>query len=174
MTAYLEIHLHTRKVFLKSLVFAHLFLFSCVSVNFGPEAPEKSERVSFQSPSPPFSEINDTAADKGWQSSVTGNTIGYTSQCDATSTAELSQVTTRALSGMNQVEELNRESLQYNGRGALDTVTKGELEGVPLRVRLLAFEKNGCVYTLSYIARSGSYEAEASEFQKFVNGFRAR
>ena len=74
---------------------------------------------------------------------------------------------------MNNLRIVSTENLQYNGREARQTISTGEVDGVPVQLALLIFKKNGCNYTLSYGGIQKQFTTELRQFEKFKTEFKA-
>lgn len=144
---------------------------ACVSVKLTPDV-EKSKHVAYPPPSNNFEEISVPPADRAWKSRKTGNVISYFTECSPTAVS-LEALRDGVLQSMPKAQILSSEVVQHDDREALDSVVEGRVEGVPVQMSLLVYQRNGCRYTLSYSARKEGFETELSEFQRFERGFRA-
>jgi hypothetical protein len=154
-------------------IFLTHFLLGCVSVNVGPKQPKKSENVSFIAPASPYKEIRADNADKIWQSSKTGNTISYLSECNMTVDPTLQVIETEFLSALNSLVINKSEQRSFNEREAKVTNAFGKVDGVDVAISILVFKKNNCNYTISYVGKKTGFEPELSIFENFLKNFRA-
>jgi hypothetical protein len=145
----------------------------CVSLSLAPQTAEKSAGVKFDSPSEPFSQIRSTRADGAWRNSVNGNTISYLSTCNDSADSSLDSATQEMISELEQTQQIRSSRLPFNGREALDTEVDGRVEGVPTRMRVIVFKRNGCLFNINYIGLSSSFDDNRSHFDSFLKGFRA-
>lgn len=150
-----------------------LLLSSCVSVELPSGKTKPAKDVTFSEPSSPFSSIKSKSADHAWQSSKTGNTISFLSECGGTADPSLQSLETESLSALNKLEILKTETKTFNGREARQTISAGTIDGVPVALALVVFKKNGCNYTLSYGGVEKQFNSELSVFEKFKDGFKA-
>ena len=150
-----------------------LLLGGCVSIQLpgGKSTPAKD--VVWTAPGSEFKELKDGVYDKAWISTKTGNTISYLSDCGTTAEPTLQQLETESLSSLNDVKITTDEGLIFNGRAARSSTASGTLDGVPVRVSLLVFKKNGCNYTLSYGGLEKQFASEERVFENFKNNFKA-
>lgn len=148
-------------------------LISCVSVQLPSSSGRKAERVEFQAPSSPFQAFKAEGADQAWVSERTGNTISYLSDCFSKIDPHIDQLLAESLNTLSKLKILEQSSPSYNGREARRATAEGELDGVPIRVRLLVLKKNDCNYTLSYTALPKNFEQEEKAFELFLERFKA-
>lgn len=155
-----------------SLTILAASLSGCVSVNLGPKKPGRAENIRYLDPAAPFDELKNPIGDRGWQSSETGSTISYFSECpQAPSTLEA--LTTEFLAVLKKNEILSQETKFYNAREALDTVAEGSLDGIAMKVASTVFKRNGCSYTITFVARKDQFAKEEKTFQGFLQSFEA-
>jgi hypothetical protein len=151
--------------------FATLVLSGCISLSIGQKGAQKSEDVRFDEPGSSFQALGNTPADKAWQNKDNGNTISYLSSCNDPADPTLASAAQEMTVDLQNPNTIKSEYVRSNGREALDTDTEGRIEGVTTRVRTFIFKKNGCLYTLSYVGISKTFEKNKADFEKFVKGF---
>jgi hypothetical protein len=142
-----------------------------VSFKLSPDVT-KSRKVVFTNPAAPFAPTDIAPADQAWKSSKTGNTISYFSECSRDQ-VPLERMRDDVLLSMPEAKVVSNESRNFDDREALDSTIEGKLEGIPVRIRLLVYQKNGCRYSLSYSCRTSTFDREVSSYQEFEKGFRA-
>ncbi len=145
----------------------------CISVNLGPKGPEKSKNVGVQAPLAPYQVLKGARADGAWQNPADGNSISYLSTCNEQSDPSLEIATDEVISALGNSKTLSQKKLEFDGREALDTLAEARVEGVPTKIHALVFKKNGCLYTLSLIGLTKSFDKGEPYFDAFVKGFRA-
>lgn len=152
-----------------------IFLLSagCVSVNLSNNKSKKAEGLSYMAPTGSFHPLKAENADQAWQSEKTGNTIAFLSECQMQSDIDLKTIESDSLTALTQIKILSSFSGQFNNRESIDTLAEGQVDGVPVRLRLTVFKKNGCNYTLSYVGRKNFLDKEESEFIRFKESFKA-
>lgn len=158
--------LGTRCIFL--LIFG-----SCISVNLNSTTVEKAKAIEFHPPSLPFEEISTPLSDKAFQSKVTGSTIAFLSACGPKADIPLSLVSQDVISSFDRVIEQQSAPVLIDGREGLELTVTGVIDGVQTQIRASTFKKNGCVYSISYVALPESFEKELPFFQQFIEHFRA-
>ncbi|WP_413558769.1 hypothetical protein [Bdellovibrio sp. HCB209] len=151
-----------------------LLLGSCVSVELPSGKGKPAENVAFSEPASPFASIKAKSADRAWQSSKTGNTISFLSECGNSSDPSLQTLETESLSAINKLEILKTETALFNGRESRQTISAGTIDGVPVALALVVFKKNGCNYTLSYGGVEKQFNSELPVFEKFKADFKAQ
>lgn len=127
--------------------------------------------MTYTEPGKPFAEIKGGSADSAWQSEVTGNTISFISECGGANDPGLKQLEGESLSALGKLKIEDSLSATFSGRESLMTVATGEVDGVPVKTKLVIFKKNGCNYTLSYGGVEKKFAAELGYFDKFVQSF---
>lgn len=149
-----------------------VFFVGCVSVSLAPTPATRAEKVAFQAPPSPFIPIKTESADKAWQSKKTGNTLAYLSECSPSLDTQLKTLEQESLNALIDLKILKSVNNSFGDRDALETLAEGKVDGVPVRVSLLTFQKNGCNYILSYMGRRTKFDAEATTFDHFKESFK--
>lgn len=150
-----------------------LLLTSCVSVQLPGSKITSAKDVEFNSPGSPFNEIKRGNTDKAWLSEKTGNTISYFSECGGSSEPSLQQLENDSLAALIDLQTESSQELTFNGRAAQQSVSSGKIDGVPVKVALLVFKKNGCNYTLTYGGVAKNFSSELKQFEEFKQHFKA-
>jgi hypothetical protein len=152
------------------LLLGCLSLSSCVSVKLAPEV-EKSTRTVFTPPAG-FVEAKIPPADQAWKSPKTGNTISYFSECGNLASS-LEQTRDDVLATLPKSKLISSQTIEHDEREALDSLLEGKVEGIPIKMALFLYQKNGCRYSLSYTGRKSLFDQELEQFRGFQKGFRA-
>lgn len=165
---------HFLKIFLlaPTLVF-FLALASCVTVNLGSGKTTTAQGVSFNQPAKPFEPAAVKDADKAWQNKDNGNMISYLSTCNDSADPTLQAARGDFFNSVSNLKIIKENELIYNGREALATVAEGTVDGVKMRLELLLFKKNNCMYTLSYVALANSFNDNHEQYKQFAESFQA-
>lgn len=156
-----------------AIAVASACLSGCISVNLGPKGPEKSKNVVVTPPPAPFVEKKGFRADGAWQNPKTGTLISYLSTCNEQADPSLEAATDEVISAFGETKTLSQKKLEFNEREALETQAEARVEGVPTKIRALLFKKNGCLYTLTHLGLSKSFDKDTAYFDGFVKGFQA-
>lgn len=150
-----------------------LILTNCVSVQLSSGKITPAKGVNFNEPLAPFKEMKTINADKAWINEKSGNTISFLSECGNSNEPTLQQLENESLSSLSKLERLHEEEITYNGRSAILSKNKGELDGVPIQISLLVFKKNGCSYTISFGGVASKASQDEKNFQYFKENFKA-
>ena len=148
-------------------------LTSCISVNLSSSDTEKAKALKFDQPGQPFSEIKTSSSDRAFKSPLTGTTIAYFSACGPKADVSLNLISQDVLSSFDRVDQQSSQLIQIDGREGVDLSVIGMIDGVQTRIRSAAFKKNGCMYTLTYVALPRFYDSEMAFFNQFISNFRA-
>lgn len=150
-----------------------LLLGGCVSIELPGAKSKPAQNVAYTPPTTPFKDLKGAGFDKAWLSEKTGNTIAYTSDCGNGNDPSLQQIEAESLSSLNNLQTISSEEISFDGRAALSSTSSGTLDGVPVRLSLLVFKKNGCNYALSYGGTEKQFSSEISQFENFKRNFKA-
>lgn len=150
-----------------------IFLSGCVSVELPNSKTTSAKDVKWSAPGGPFKEIKATNSDKTWMSSSTGNTISFLSECGNTADPSLQILESESLSAIGKINPVSAKVFDFNSRAARESVSSGEVDGVPVQLKLLVFKKNGCNYTLSYGGVLKNFAIEEKYFEDFKQNFKA-
>lgn len=153
---------------------AIFFITGCVTVNLGGGSEGKrAEGVALREPSNPFSKEKRGDVDGAWKNPSNGNVISYLSDCRDPSDPTLETIVQGVVAGLSELKYESNERRLFQSREALRVVASGKVDGVPSKTELLVFKRNQCIYILSYVGVQRAFEANRSDFEKFVEGFRA-
>ncbi len=161
---------HPKALFLLLLYF---LLNGCVSVNLPSSSGWKAPTVEFKAPPKPFVPMENKNADKAWISEKNGNTISYLSECGSPVDPPLQQIEADTLNFLENLKIISSDSKTFNGRESLETLAQGNVDGVPVKMRVLTFKKNNCSYSLVYGGVKDKFNSEVSYFEQFLKGFKA-
>lgn len=145
----------------------------CVSIKLGPGPGERSTGVQFAPPTEPFSLLPNTKADGAWQNKNNGNSISYYSTCNDPADPPLETVTKELFADLKDLKTLQSQTVTFNGREGLESEVEGQIDGVSTRIHALVYKKNNCLYTLSYIALTKSFDEDKGRFLEFMRSFQA-
>ncbi len=158
-----------------SKIFLLLFLAplcGCVSVKIASDGPKKSKDISLAAPSVEFENIKTEGADVTWLNKKNGNSISYYSECNLSNDISLQSIQNESFSALSEVNVTNTQNAIFNERESVQTEADAAIDGVPIKISLLIFKKNGCNYTLTYAGRKEKFAQNLSEFKKFIQEFR--
>jgi hypothetical protein len=154
------------------ILFGCFIYTSCITIGLSKNA-EPAKNLNYLPPENPFAEMKSKTGDKSWISNKTGNTISYISDCSANNDPSLEQLENDALSGIEKLEVKESSYKDFNQRTSKQTTASGNVDGVPIVIKVISFKKNNCSYNLVYGGKSQHFEEEKSIFNHFVEGFKA-
>lgn len=152
------------------------FIFSnlaCVSIDIPKNELKRSNTYSYKKPNSDLFKSKETPnLDILWVHANNGNSISILSDCSSNYDPSLKQIKNGITSGINNLETKSSNYKTYNKRKALFTHIIGDVDGVLSEFDLVIFKKDGCVYTLTYVATKNSYKATKQIFDDFVLNFK--
>lgn len=103
-----------------------------------------------------FSESNWTTmpekdADKAYTNKNTGSIILINSLCKKYTSSDLENVSSNLLGGITHLEILEKKSVSYREREAIDTKASGKIDGVKVFLNTRTFKRNHCTYDFALI-----------------------
>lgn len=111
--------------------------------------------------------------DAAWKNPKNGNLISYLTDCHDESDPALDFIVQGALGGLTDLKYDRKDSPMIQGREARRVVASGRVDGVPSKIDLLAFKRDNCIFILSYVGVQKSFAENHSQFERFIEGFRA-
>lgn len=147
-------------------------LSGCVSVQLPGGKSAKASNVVYQKPAGSFKSIDAENSDQAWQSSKSGNTLAYLSECQPAVESNLKTLEGESLSALTNSHVIKTDTKEYNGRESIYTLADGTVDGIPVSVALLVFKKNGCNFTMTYSGRRSMFSSEYSQFEAFKESFK--
>lgn len=164
----------SRRHFISKIFLTVFFLplCSCVSVKIASEGPTKSKDILLTAPNNDFEKIKTEGSDVTWLNRKNGNSISYYSECNLANDISLQSIQNESFSALSDVNILNTQNVIYNDRDSLQTDADAAIDGVPIKISVVIFKKNGCNYTLTYAGRKEKFALNQTEFKKFVQDFR--
>jgi hypothetical protein len=157
-------------VFIQALI---LMMIGCVSVGLNDTKVQRSTKVRFSAPGGAFTEKRSDSLDHLWENSKNGNSISFMSDCSDTTDPSLESIQQGILHGVERLKVLSNETISYNDREALRSITSGSVDGVDTAMDLVVFKKNGCIYALNYVGVRPQFEDDKAAFSKFLDRFHA-
>lgn len=167
-------HRTTPRFKLFSLALSSLLLLSvsaCVSVDIKSKPGKKSDQYHMQEPAAPFEKMKTDFVDHAWKDESTQSVISIYSECKEDQTTNLQTIEREAMFSLSHAQVVSTQNITYNERGALLTAATGDIDGVPMKIKMLTVSKNFCNYTLMYSAREDRFEKHSIDFDKFIAGF---
>lgn len=153
--------------------FIFLLLSACVSVNLGSRQAKRASGVNYSEPNKPFTKESRSDVDGAWKNSKNGNLISFLTDCQDESDPSLDSIVQGTLTGVSALNIEKKDSPTVQGREGRRILASGKVDGVPTQIDLLVFKRDSCIYILSYVGVQSAFAADHSQFDRFVNGFRA-
>jgi hypothetical protein len=102
-------------------------------------------------------------------------TVAVNARChEETDDAPLKALTKHLFLEFTQREVIGERSLELDGREALRTELRADLDGVPMHFTVYVLKKDWCVYDFMHIATLDSPATSRADFDRFVAGFATR
>lgn len=83
----------------------------------------------------------------------------------------LEVLTNELLVGFTQRQELSQKRYSLDGREALRSTIRAQLDGVPVEMVLTVLKKDGCVFDFTYLAPAGHLEEHQNAYEQMVSTF---
>jgi hypothetical protein len=93
-------------------------------------------------------------------------------QCDDQGDSSLDEYTDHLRIDWTHWDIELEEPGTFAGRASLRTVVTARLDGVPMKLELLVFKKDGCLFDLRYATSPKSYDAGRAAFVRVTDGFK--
>ena len=155
---------------MKKLFLLLLILSACASSDNG--AYSKSETVKDElskSISLPWKKINDEGSDLALTNRNTNSFFLFNSACRKYEASTLSVLTASMLTGIDNVEYIEKTNTTHQDREAALVIAKGSMDGVERFFRILTTQKNNCIYDYALISTSmKNLEKDSVDFNKFI------
>lgn len=108
--------------------------------------------------------------DLAWVAPGTGQLLAVNATCRDHEDPPLEVLTNHLLLGFTERERVTQRVRSVDGREALHSTWRANLDGVPVDLELLVL-KNGCVHDFSAVAPRGQGASLSSVFAALVDGF---
>lgn len=154
-----------------TVLFLHLFIGGCISVNLSQEDLERADSVIFTPPESPFEEISSRASDRAWRNPKNGNTITYVSECGDLGKVNLKNIARTLLKAQN-LEVASQSETTINGVKAIESKGFQKSEPETIAVELLTFKMDQCLFNLAFLGTEESLAADRAQFEKFKEKFK--
>jgi hypothetical protein len=154
-------------VFIISLPF---LMVSCVSSILKEKAPTFSKEIQFKEPKSSFVKIN-LSVYPAWKNSKTGNVISIVSDCAENYSGSLSGLHQLIIGSIEEPKILQQQALTFKQKPALMYITEGQLDGQPIAVRSMSFQRKDCGYVSSLSGRPPVLATDLKSFEEFNESF---
>lgn len=142
-----------------------LLLYSCSS-----SKPDdlKSKEYSYTLSSSEWKSIPPQGADKTYIHNDHGSIIMINSLCKKYDSSGLDVLSNNFLTGLTNLEIIEKKSVPYKGREAMTILSKGKLDGVLVFLNTLTSNRNHCTYDFVLISPSKVNEEDLKTYQALL------
>ncbi len=148
------------------------FLAVLSSCSFAPTPIPKSKDYDLNLKSQEWKSIDPDSSDHAFENSSTHSIMLVNSQCEKYESSSLDKLNSGMMSGIDNLQVINKESTKFASRDALLMQAKGSLDGVPVFLKTLTLRKDRCLYDLVLIANSqDTLKKDDSAFEELLKGF---
>lgn len=156
----------------KILILLLLILSACGSGQIDSGVYTKSatvENLLSRSIRSPWQEITNNGSDLALANKSSKSFFLFNSSCRKYEASNLNSLTTSMLSGINNIEYIEKSTVVHQEREAVLIIAKGSIDGVVRYLRILTTQKNYCIYDYALIATSlKNLEKDTADFNKFI------
>ena len=93
----------------------------------------------------------------------------FNSSCRKFEASNLNTLTASILTGINDLEIIEKSTTTYQGREAMKIIAKGQLDGITRFFNILTTQKNYCIYDYVLIAIDRkSLDNDTADFNRFT------
>lgn len=118
----------------------------------------------------PWSEIASEGSDLAFNNKKTNSIFIFNSACRKFDPSNLPNLTNSILTGIDNVEMIEKASLTHQDREAVLVVAKGTVDGIARYFRILTTQKNNCIYDHALISTSeANLKKDTADFTKFIH-----
>lgn len=123
-------------------------------------------------PGPAWQVVPGSAADLELRRAEPKGGILINATCEGNPPSRSLPVLSRHLTfGLEEREVLDRSEVALGGRAALNSLLRGRVDGVPVKIEAYVMKDERCVYDFLYVAPPEGFAAGAGEFRAFVRSF---
>jgi hypothetical protein len=116
-------------------------------------------------------QVNLKDSDFSWVTSPAEYAFWVNSVCKDYQDVPLVALNRQLLIGFTDVQKLEQKTETLDGREALYSHYRADMDGVARELGLLVVKKDECVYDFAYVARVGHYADRFGQFQALYMGF---
>lgn len=114
-------------------------------------------------------EVDNQGSDYALHNSKTDSYFIFNSACRKFDPSNLPTLTNSILSGINDVEIIEKKMTDHQGREAVLVTAKGSMDGISRHFRILTTQKNNCIYDYALISvNANTLEADKANFDSFT------
>lgn len=117
----------------------------------------------------PWFQIDSEGSDLAFNNKATNSIFIFNSACRKFDPSNLPTLTNSILTGIDNVEILEKTTTTHQEREAVVVVAKGTVDGIARYFRILTTQKNNCIYDHALIATSEkNLQKDTADFNKFI------
>lgn len=154
------------------LLLTLLFFISCSSNELSSGVYTKSTTVENNlgpKIKAPWSEVQNNGSDLAFFNNKTKSYFLFNSSCRKFESSSLSTLTTSILTGIEQIEYLDKKTVLHQEREASLLTAKGMIDGVKRYFKILTTQKNNCIYDYVLISTNEkNLNNDTSDFNDFI------
>ena len=156
----------------KLVLFIFIAIFGACSSNENSGAYSKSKLVEnnlSKAIKAPWFQIDSDGSDLAFNNKSTGSIFIFNSACRKFDPSNLPTLTNSILTGIDNVEIVEKTALSHQDRDAVLVVAKGTVDGIARYFRILTTQKNNCIYDHALISTSeAKLKKDTADFNKFI------
>lgn len=116
-----------------------------------------------------WKEVDNQGSDYALLNTKSDSFFVFNSACRKFDPSNLPTLTNSILSGINDVEIINKTNTEHQGREAVLVTAKGSMDGISRYFRILTTQKNNCIYDYALISIDAkTLEADTPDFNSFT------
>lgn len=154
------------------LLIVLLLLVACSSSETDNGAYTKSSTVEnklSKNVKQPWKEVENQGSDIALNNKTTNSFFIFNSACRKYDPSNLPSLTNSILTGISNVEILEKTIVQHQDRDAALVIAKGSVDGIERYFRILTTQKNNCIYDFALISTSqANLDKDTNDFNKFI------
>lgn len=117
----------------------------------------------------PWSKIDSAGSDLAFTNKKTNSIFIFNSACRKFDPSNLPTLTNSILTGIDNVEILEKTTTTHQDRDAVLVVAKGTVDGIARYFRILTTQKNNCIYDHALISTSeANLKKDTADFNNFI------
>lgn len=116
-----------------------------------------------------WKEVDNQGSDYALLNTKSDSFFVFNSACRKFDPSNLPTLTNSILSGINDVEIINKTNTEHQGREAVLVTAKGSMDGISRYFRILTTQKNNCIYDYALISTTEAHlNTDTKDFNNFI------
>ena len=134
-----------------------------------------TDMYQIHSPGQSWRAVDSGGADYAWYNKELGGIIYVDSNCKKQfEDRSLKDSTTSLVAGITEGTKFTERPLFLDGRNALMTIHKTQLDGVDMNIAAVVLSKNNCLYDFLYIAPPHRFNYGLQVFSSTIHSFQTK